>query len=394
MRADLLSGRVGRRLGSAGGHVFARSRSPAGFGTSTVSSALGRDAAAYRIVGASGGLTGANAGQGLRLRFDGRGVSLVSPAGALGLELVALGGGGSLGPVPRVAPTASANRVVYRRPGLEEWYANGPLGLEQGFTLTHRPAGRGAVTLALRLSGSLARSARLEGGTLRLGSLVYRDLVASDAAGRRLPARLELAAGRRLLIRVDVRRARYPLTIDPLIQQGSKLTGSGATSSANFGYSVAVSGDGKTALIGGSSDNGNAGAAWVFTRSGTTWTQQTTTKLTPSDESGNAQFGITVALSSDGNTALIGGNADNSYVGAAWVFTRSGTTWTQQTTTKLTATDESGNAFFGNSVALSSDGNTALIGGDADNSHCRGGLGVHALGNDVDTANDDEAHRD
>ncbi len=198
-----------------------------------VSSALGRDAAAYRIVGASGGLTGANAGQGLRLRFDGRGVSLVSPAGALGLELVALGGGGSLGPVPRVAPTASANRVVYRRPGLEEWYANGPLGLEQGFTLTHRPAGRGAVTLALRLSGSLARSARLEGGTLRLGSLVYRDLVASDAAGRRLPARLELA-GRRLLIRVDVRRARYPLTIDPLIQQGSKLTGSGATSSRQF----------------------------------------------------------------------------------------------------------------------------------------------------------------
>ena len=66
----------------------------------------------------------------------------------------------------------------------------------------------------------------------------------------------------------------------------------------------------------------------MFTRSGTTSTQQTTTKLTATDESGNAYFGNSVALSSDGNTALIGGDADNSNVGAAWVFTRSGTTWT------------------------------------------------------------------
>ncbi len=152
-------------------------------------------------------------------------------------------------------------------------------------------------------------------------------------------------------------------------QTTTKLTATDESGNAYFGNSVALSSDGNTALIGGYTDNSNVGAAWVFTRSGTTWTQQTTTKLTATDESGNAYFGNSVALSSDGNTALIGGYTDNSNVGAAWVFTRSGTTWTQQTTTKLTASDESGAAAFGTAVALSSDGNTALIGGSTDNSN-------------------------
>jgi hypothetical protein len=69
-----------------------------------------------------------------------------------------------------------------------------------------------------------------------------------------------------------------------------------------------------------------------------------------------------VALSGDGNTALIGGPVDNGGVGTAWVFTRSGSTWTQQGS-KLTGTDETEGGFFGFSVALSGDGNTALIGG-------------------------------
>ena len=67
----------------------------------------------------------------------------------------------------------------------------------------------------------------------------------------------------------------------------------------------------------------------MFTRSGSTWTQQGA-KLTGSGEIGEGQFGVSVALSSDGNTALIGGSDDNEAIGAAWVFTRSGATWTQQ----------------------------------------------------------------
>jgi hypothetical protein len=128
---------------------------------------------------------------------------------------------------------------------------------------------------------------------------------------------------------------------------------------------VAISGDGNTALIGLSDENGHVGAAWVFVRSGSTWSQQGP-KLTANDETMQGLFGDSVALSGDGNTALIGGQGDNGQhgegVGAAWVFVRSGSTWSQQGS-KLTACDESGQGRFGLSVALSGDGNTALIGG-------------------------------
>src|SRR6202042_126328 len=149
-------------------------------------------------------------------------------------------------------------------------------------------------------------------------------------------------------------------------QLGSKLTATGESGEGSFGESVALSGDGATALIGANGDHGSVGAAWVFARSGRTWTQQGL-KLTASGESGAGNFGISVALSSDGTTALIGAPLDAA-VGTAWVFARSGSAWTQQGS-KLTASDESsvGQGLFGWSVALSADGSTALIGGDGDN---------------------------
>ena len=154
-------------------------------------------------------------------------------------------------------------------------------------------------------------------------------------------------------------------------QQGPKLTASGEIGDGFFGMHVALSADGNTALVGGPRDNGEVGAAWVFTRSGQTWTQQGS-KLTGSGATGAGLFGWNVALSADGNTALVGGPADNGEVGAAWVFTRSGQTWAQQGP-KLTGALETGAGRFGQSVALSADGNTALIGGPTDNPD--GGLG-------------------
>jgi FG-GAP repeat protein len=149
----------------------------------------------------------------------------------------------------------------------------------------------------------------------------------------------------------------------PLFQQGSKLTGGEETGEGRFGRTVAVSADGDTALVGGPRDSSEAGAVWVFTRSGSTWTQQA--KLIGGEESGAGHFGRGVALSADGNTALIGAPNDESG-GAAWVFTRSGSTWTQQA--KLTGAGESGSGWFGQSVALSANGDTALIGGYVDHS--------------------------
>jgi hypothetical protein len=151
-------------------------------------------------------------------------------------------------------------------------------------------------------------------------------------------------------------------------QLGSKLTPSGESAARAFGRAVALSADGETAAIAGSGDDG-AGATWIFSRAGSSWRQ--TAKLTPNDSIGQSAFGVRLALSDDGNTLLVGGNQDAGSVGAAWVFTRSGSTWTQQGP-KLTARDEQGAAGFGIRVALAGDGRTALIGGWSDN----GGVGA------------------
>src|ERR1035437_3411043 len=150
------------------------------------------------------------------------------------------------------------------------------------------------------------------------------------------------------------------------LQQGLKLVGTGAVGSADQGYSVSLSADGNTAIVGGPSDNSAAGAAWIWTRSGGAWTQQGT-KLVGSGAVGSAQQGWSVSLSADGNTAIVGGYADNSYAGAAWVWTRSAGVWTQEGT-KLVGSGAVGAAYQGNSVSLSADGNTAIVGGPIDNS--------------------------
>jgi len=297
---------------------------------------LGASDPAYRIEASAGGYRAVNPSQGLRLGFSRSGVLVGAGALRLRLSVRALGYGSSLralgeGPAPQV----KADRVRYTRGGLSEWYVNGPLGLEQGFTIARAPAGvaDGPLTLSIALSGNAQATLASDRQSLTLASsgaprLRYGDLLARDANGRVLHSWLALGATG-VLLRVDARDARYPLTLDPLVQQGQKLTGAGEAGAGQFGYSVALSADGNTALIGAPADNANAGAAWVFTRSGSGWTQQGE-KLTGGGETGEGGFGSSVALSADGGTALVGGPADDSRAGAAWVFTRSGSGWTQQ----------------------------------------------------------------
>jgi hypothetical protein len=148
--------------------------------------------------------------------------------------------------------------------------------------------------------------------------------------------------------------------------QQTKLVGTGAANAAWQGYAVAISADGNTAIIGGPYDSSYTGAAWIFTRSGTTWSQQA--RLVGTGVVQAAQQGTSVALSADGNTAIVGGPSDAGGVGGAWVFTRTGSVWTQQGS-KLVGTGSAGYySMQGTSVALSSDGNTALVGGTHDSS--------------------------
>ena len=103
---------------------------------------------------------------------------------------------------------------------------------------------------------------------------------------------------------------------------------------------------------------------WVFTRSGSAWTQQGN-KLKAAGDASIQQFGWKIALSADGNTALIAG-VDNSR-GVVWEFARSASSFAQQPGT-LVAADETGSASFGDALAFSADATTALIGGSHDNS--------------------------
>lgn len=149
-------------------------------------------------------------------------------------------------------------------------------------------------------------------------------------------------------------------------QQGSKLVGTGATPSASFAMSVAISGDGNTAILGNGSDGGSAGAAWVFTRTGGVWSQQGS-KIVPTGAVGLPSAGASVSMSGDGNLAILGGEADTGFTGAAWVFARSGTVWSQLGS-KLVGAGATAVPSFGSSVGLSADGTTAIVGGLTDNS--------------------------
>jgi hypothetical protein len=165
-----------------------------------------------------------------------------------------------------------------------------------------------------------------------------------------------------------------------------------------FGMSVALSADSSTLAVGSYRESSNAtgingdqsdntahfsGAAYVFTRSGSTWTQQAYVKASTTHM--NDYFGYSVALSSDGTTLAIGAaqeasratgiNGDqtdtlDSFAGAAYIFTRSGSTWLQQAYIKASNTDSLDN--FGCALSLSADGNLLAVGAQHEASNAIG----------------------
>jgi uncharacterized repeat protein (TIGR01451 family) len=192
-------------------------------GRGTAAAALGRNDPAYRVWGTKHGLRATNEPSGLKAEFTPSRVSLRSGNSRLDLRLSAWGRDSRLTIAGPVRPLATANRVSYDRADLSEWYANGPLGLEQGFTVPRKPGGTGPLALTLELSGSLAKQARLGAGGATFGSIAYRDLVVTDASGVTMPSWLELSR-HGLSIIVSDQDAVYPLRIDPLIQAQPTLS--------------------------------------------------------------------------------------------------------------------------------------------------------------------------
>ena len=212
--------------------------------------------------------------------------------------------------------------------------------------------------VALNDNGGLAPS------SIAVVATEQQKLTASDsAAGSRFGSPVAIDGDTAIISSFQTRSA-YIFTSDGTAwTEQAKLTTVLSGGYDYFGVSVALDGD--TAIVGARQDGEEgflAGAAYVFTRDGTTWTEQA--KLTASNASPWAQFGASVAI--DGDTAIIGANRgvadDGSTSGSAYVFTRVGTTWTEHA--RITASDAAPADNFGYSVAM--DGDTAIIGAISD----------------------------
>ena len=366
-----------------------------------------------------GGWQARNPGQQWTTKFDGRGFLAQPQDGgwSWGLELQSCGFEESqhaIGGTPVVK--AEGQRLSYQWDGtVREWWVNDQRGLEHGFAVAERPGDErdgtdgphpsprsqdSQLSLTLRTRGTLHPHVSADSQSVLFQNaagatvLHYTGLKVWDAAGKVLPSHFEAAGETGLRLLVDERGARYPLTIDPIAQQAYlKPAAVGTTQEIDrFGSSVAISGD--TVVVGASGESSSttgvnstpnesvlaSGAAYVFVRSAGVWAQQAYLKpaavgTTQSDDN----FGTSVAIS--GDTVVVGapredssttginstpnesvdgfGNPANS--GAAYIFVRSASVWTQQAYLKPAAvgTTQAGDN-FGYSVAVS--GDTVVVG--------------------------------
>jgi hypothetical protein len=283
-----------------------------------------------------------------------------------------------------VAVPGALPRLEIRRQGITEWFVNRPDGLEQGYTLSTRPDGNETgvpLRVLIAIGGGLHAEVSDDGRHVILRDkldgpevLRYEKLKVWDSKGHEIPARMKTDASG-LTLEVDDAGAVYPLTIDPVFVRQGYLKASNLNNGDKLGYSVAIDGD--TAVVGAPFEDGNAtdvngpdnnlaidaGAAYVFVRSGGVWTEQAYLKA--SNSQADDRFGNSVAI--HGDTAVVGAffedGASSSVVGnyndfrplagAAYVFVRSGGTWAQQA--YLKASNAGADDLFGQEVAISGD---------------------------------------
>lgn len=360
----------------------------------------------HAVVADGDGYRARNPRQQWESRWDGTGLVVAPDHGewSWGLALTSFGFDGT----ERMAPPAATarverNKVSYRWDAqLTEWYLNDTTGIEHGFTVYSRPGiGSGPLRFHLRANGGLV-GRNLDNGAIHFyapgaeqSALKYENLRAWDANGKALPATMSVV-GDALTISVDEAGAQYPITVDPDVQQAYlKAANSGADD--EFGYSMAA--DGETLVVGAPGEassatgvNGNAaddsaadaGAVYVFVRTDGVWTQQAYLKA--SNTGAGDRFGASVqiqkhsiivgaTMEDSGADGVNGDQTSNTAAnsGAAYIFVRSGTTWTQQA--YLKAIDSEPGDLYGASVAIF--GDTALVGAPEDDSASTGINGVN-----------------
>jgi MYXO-CTERM domain-containing protein len=261
---------------------------------------------------------------------------------------------------PLVDRRTLAHETVLVREGVEERYQTGPLGVEQTYRIEARPPGAGPLAIEVAFDGLEASMSDPDTVVLRDGAgatqAVYRGLRVDDAAGRQLAAHME-ASGSTATLVADDEGASYPVVVDPLVAvQQAELTASGGMPGDRFGWQVSVSGD--IAIV-SAPPKASPGAVYVFVRTGTSWAQQAAIVPTAGWQNTEAW-----SVSVSGDTAVVGAvpvfatDVNLDWTGAAHVFVREGSTWTEQA--ELAASDDPGNYGFGAQVSVS--GDTLVVG--------------------------------
>lgn len=278
---------------------------------------------------------------------------------------------------------------------LTEWYQNGPLGIEQGFTLTRPLGAQCQESLSLEIAVPGARDVKSHGSHIEITPsgtdsqrLSYSNLFAVDATGRTLPSTMHVSRDHHIILTVATQGARYPIVVDPLIstEQSELAPDETVRAGMKFGGAIAISGD--IAVIGAPNANvvvtdplvmpptpkteKQAGAVYVFVRSGDTWTQQAKLvgKEVAQEETGaykevkpdgkeDDHFGAAVALFN--NTLVVGAPGVDigakTEAGAAYVFVPSsdGKSWAQQGPRLVASEYTTAGNQYGASVATNGD---------------------------------------
>ncbi|MEM8713879.1 MAG: FG-GAP repeat protein, partial [Planctomycetota bacterium] len=298
----------------------------------------------------------------------------------------------------------NGQRLEYDWDGnLAEWWINDTRGLEHGFTVRERPAKGPSsdeesqpLVFELSVQGGLHPVAAADRRSVRFQNeqgaavLNYDGLVAFDADGAPLHAWMDASADG-LRISVCEESACYPITIDPIFT-AAYLKSFRTDAGDSFGISADISGDtvvvgawgedsGATGVNGDQTDNSavDSGAAYVFVREGGTWAQQAYLKA--SNTWNRDYFGQTVGISRD--TIVVGAFGEDSDAtgingdqssdgaassGAAYVFRRTGTTWSQEAYLKASNTDAGDR--FGDKVAIT--GGTIIVASEHESSSATG----------------------
>jgi len=312
-----------------------------------------------------------NAEQGLEANFGLRGLEVHRGRNYWLLRLQEYGRGTNLVTLKAANPTASKNRIEYERGAITEWYVNGPMGIEQGFTIASPPRPKDDLPLSiiLALSGNVTATVDSDrrGVTLTRnfgqGAMQYTGLSARDANGRSLPAWLD-TRGHQLLIQISDSRATYPIIVDPFVQ-AIKLVDSAGKAGYRFGNSVANDSADDTIVVG----EPGADAAYIFERpkeGGWGALTKETSKLTVT---GLASAGFGASVSIDNSTVVVGAPSASGLKsdgkGRAFVFVKPGKDWPPQVNTQNAILlpldpDAAGLDRFGTSVSII--GGTVVVG--------------------------------